>query len=160
MARLGVPLEGARRASLQRAYYTRTWRGIVIAQTQDRSARKRKSKAWQQSIDRLRASMWAIRYYDPGAVAEIMDATRGTQILWRDLLTAWMAGTVVTVRTEDGRTLYPVRYRRLVERALDVLDMHPVGLLVRAGDRWRILPPGPAGTVLTSGGPGQPLGWR
>ena len=97
---------------------------------------------------------------DGGMVSEAMDATRGTLLLWRDLLTSLMAGSLVAVTTTEGRTIYPDRYRRLVMRALDVLDQLPRGMLIRHADRWHITPWGPAGTRLISQGPGLPPTWE
>lgn len=160
MAKLGIPLEGARRASLRGAYYTRTWRGIIIAQSQDRPSKRRLSPRRKAAVEALEASHWAIRYTHSSLVAAAMDATRGSLILWRDLLTAQMAGTLTAIDLDTGRTVYPDRYRRLVAAALDRLDMHPAGLLMRDADRWHIVPWGPAGTVLTSRGPGMTPAWR
>lgn len=159
MAKLGMPVAGARRYSLRGSVYTRTWRGLVIAQSQDRPSRKRLSRTRRAAIEQIEGSIWAIRYMDGGMVSEAMDATRGTLLLWRDLLTSLMAGSLVAVTTTEGRTIYPDRYRRLVMRALDALDRVSTGILTRRGDRWHIDPWGPAGTRLTSQGPGMPPTW-
>lgn len=160
MAKLGLPVEGARRASLRGAYYTRTWRGLIIAQSQDRPSRRRMSRRRREAIDQLEGSIWAIRYTDGSLVSQAMEATRHSLILWRDLLTATIAGTLLAIRTTDGRLIVPERYRRLVERALDTLDPIQAGMLVRDANRWRILPLGLAGQVLTSRGPGATPEWR
>lgn len=160
MAKLGVPVEGARRASLRGTYYTRTWRGLIIAQSQDRPSRRRMSRRRREAIEQLEGSIWAIRYMDGTLVAQAIDATRHSLILWRDLLTATMAGTLLAMRTTDGRLIVPERYRRLVERALDTLDLVTTGMLVRGPDRWHIMGTGQAGQVLTSRGPGAVPEWR
>lgn len=161
MAKLGPPISGGLPVSVHSAYYVRTWRGKVIAQSQDRHHRNRISKATKLARDKLKASVWAIKIMDAASIRQAINELADTQILWRDALTAGIYGTLYPpIQTERGR-LYPERFLQLVDRALDHAIGHRIGTTAtRATSTWTRLASGSPGQRLTSNGPGKLPTWK
>lgn len=159
MAVVGAPILAAKNISLRGAFYTRTWRGLIVASVWPRTRGKLKNAAQRRNQERLKDLVTAVRYATPDEVSDAINATRGTPLLWRDLLTVQYSGHMVVPVTVDGKRFYPATYTAQVLRALDTLTTRPSGPIYRATDAWRANIPGPAGSVFTSAGPGQNPLW-
>jgi hypothetical protein len=159
MAKLAAPLPGARRLALRGAYYTRTWRGLVIAQAWPRKRNIRRTLTQRAREDFIRNSIWAIRYTDAAMVELAQKTFAKSQILWRDQLTSTYAGTMWAGETTDGRKFWPMRFVKLISRSLDVFRPATGALLARGPNIWQAINPAAAGARLTSQGPGQPPKW-
>jgi hypothetical protein len=97
---------------------------------------------------------------DPAIVSGYIDAFKASPALWRDQLTALLYGTAFCLTTAEGVTIYPKQFWQKVSNALDLLGAETGALLVRTAGQWQTLPPGQAGSVLTSTGPDNPLTWE
>ena len=159
MALLGPPLPWVRREARHGIYYTRQWRGLTVLSRWPRHRKARRSALQRQKEYDFASVVLAIKWLDPSLLAGTMDAFKGTQVLWRDYLAAMLYGTAFALTTDEGRTLYPRQFYDKINNALDLLGAETGALQVRNGGQWQTLPPGPTGSMLTSGGPGENLRW-
>lgn len=83
--------------------------------------------------------------------------SKGTDLLWRDILMMCAMGTLFRFRLLDGTLLYGGRIMsQEIQNMLDTISNVPGVILGRTGNGWQALLPGPAGWVLTSQGDGSP----
>jgi len=160
MAVLGAPLRVSKKLSLRGAFYTRTWRGIVVACIWPRERKRRRTRADKNRNERLIDLVTAIKWAPPIDIENAMDAVKGTPFLWRDLLTSQMTGHQIAPVEIDGRVIYPESFVLQLLRALDTFATKPSSPLTRYPGRWRAQPIGTAGTRYTSKGPGQTPVWE
>jgi hypothetical protein len=139
--------------------YTRTWRGRLVASIWPRKRKARRTLTQREREEMLRSMVLAIKYTNPETVSHAIDTFKKSRILYRDWLFSVMYGSAIWNLTLDGRPFYPDQFRIAVSKALDELRPQRPGIPARHARHWHILPFGPAGTVLTSQGPGQPPTW-
>jgi len=160
MAVLGAPLRVSKKLSLRGAFYTRTWRGIVVACAWPRERVRRRTRADKKRNERLTDLVTAIKWAPPIDIANAMEAVQGTPFLWRDLLTSQMTGHQIAPIELEGKTIYPETFVLQVLRALDSLSTSASAPLARYAGRWRAQPPGPPGSRFTTHGVGNPPTWE
>lgn len=159
------PLLSSPRGRLDpRAYYKPpVFRGSIhIAFVDDRAyARKNprpygrpRSEKQKAAIDWFRATNQAWKYLPPRVKDGYKAAAIGALLQPRDLFFAHMAGRLFWLTTEEGIKMYPLGALEDLSETLDIIAQLPGSLIVRAELLWTSLPPGPAGYVLTSRGPG------
>lgn len=159
MAKLGPPLQEAGRLSLRGVYYVRTWKGIPIAQAWPRSRPLVRTAAQRQRERNFAETVWVNRYTDAQLVSDAIDMFAGSQILWRDALTAQLYCTGIDPTPDGAPQLYSLRFIALLRRALDKLGANTARTFVRFADCWTSISPGATGTRLTSQGPGNIPTW-
>jgi len=159
MAVIDAPLSAAKRITLRGAFYTRTWRGLVVASIWPRKRAARRSLAQLAREEYLVALNTAILYASVDELQQAMDATKNSGLLWRDALTSQYAGHQIAPIQLDGIVCYPESFVRQVRRALDTLAGSITGPVYRATDAWRANRPAQAGTIFTSNGEGQNPSW-
>jgi len=160
MAVVGAPFKAAKRLALRGAFYTRVWRGLVVAVAWPPPRSRRPTQADLQRRERLTDLTWAVKYATADEVRDAMDSVKGTPFLWRDLLVSQYAGHQIAPINYNGITLYPETFRKQVVRALDTIGGAISGPPVRDVDRWRAYRPAAAGTVFTSNGPDAIPTWQ
>ncbi|MFZ1059367.1 MAG: hypothetical protein WAP47_09265 [Candidatus Rokuibacteriota bacterium] len=124
-----------------------------------RHRKARRSALQRQKETDFAAAVLAIKWMDPTITATTMDAFRKSPVLWRDFLMSMLYGTAFALTTDEGTTIYPRQFWEKVSRALDLLGAETGAILVRSLGQWQTLPPGTAGTVLTSQGPAALPHW-
>lgn len=70
----------------------------------------------------------------------IMEATKGTPLLPRDLFVMLAASRVYGIASPGNRTAYPTVARKDVSESLDLLGITPGYILVRGVDEWSAVP--------------------
>lgn len=159
MAVCGPPIAYARRVALRGAYHLSVHRGQIVATIWPRPHLARPRKSELERREWMRVTNALVKRMDPETWRVIQDQVGNTSTLARDFAMMMIAGTAFSIRRADGRELLPLRFRRLMFEALDALRLRDLALLCRHPDRWRAIEQQPAGSVLTSQGPGQPLRW-
>lgn len=124
-------------------------RGILM---QDVSQGVERNRAWPKKRGRpknsttreqnewFRQAQAATKYIDAQLMTSVMEATAGTPLLPRDLLTMMFANRFIMIEMPDGRKLYPVTAKRDVSDSLDTLGQ-TVGFTLRRGTQfWEAVP--------------------
>ncbi len=128
--------------------YLREWRGIYILQT----ANPRETKAWWEATrgwQLLCEAQWHAWRYLPDVIKTPLLEKRGLGWLRKwDWWGALTTGSLISITTEEGQTLYPWRARWHVADALDLITPVPRSLLVRGETTWDGIAPPPAGLYL------------
>lgn len=101
-----------------------------------------KQKANQEKFAQVQR---ASRYIAPQTYSQIVNATQGTPLLPRDIVTMIMFNRVAAFTLPDGRTLYPMPVRKDVSEALDSISQTEGDTLVRGPEGWIALPYGGGG---------------
>lgn len=96
---------------------------------------------------------------DPTIQSTFMDAAAGTGVLWRDMMTAMLYGTLFAIDLEGGTTLHPIQFVEKISRALDLIGAETGAMLIRGQGQWITVRPGEVGQVLTSTGPDSLPTW-
>jgi hypothetical protein len=109
--------------------------------------------------DYMKNMVLATKYADAGTQSELMDLTKGSPLLARDVLFMLIAGTAFSATNDEGKPMLPIRYRGIIWRALDQIKAGNGGPTARHPQRWITTPPGEHGTVYTSRGPGELPTW-
>jgi hypothetical protein len=109
--------------------YTRPW--PVSKPTKPGSPRARTAKAFG-------AANRACKVTEASWYGEHWAATRGTPLLPRDLMIAFMYGRAITLIDQDGRTIYSMAARADVSKSLDVLGNTPGSKLIRGAQYWEV----------------------
>jgi len=99
----------------------------------------------QANRDKFASVQRASRYIAPQTYSQIVDATQGTPLLPRDIVTMIMYNRVAAFTLPDGRTLYPMAVRKDVSEALDSISQTEGDTLVRGPEGWIALPYGGGG---------------
>lgn len=118
------------------------------------------SERHQFEMERFRQAQLVAKYAPAREQIIAIEVTAGTPLLPRDIITMAIYGRLFAIDIEGIGTVYPEAWRLDIQAALDVFGS-PIGaLLTRHPGTWSIIPPGPAGSALTSQGPGQNLIWK
>ena len=145
--------------SFRKALYVAEARGILYAAKWPRTRGKSPHPNVRHNQDWFKEAQAAQKVTAPRVIVTAMEATHGTPLLPRDLLTAAMAGRLFAI-TEAGRgTLFPVAARQDVSQSLDIIGQKHGDILVRRDDIWSVLPQGNPGQILVSQGPGALPVW-
>ena len=160
MAKLkGMPV-ARKPPSLKGVAYISTWRGIAILrkwpkkQTRPLPAKVLNQQEWFRQANAL------TKYIAPDMQISAREATKNTPLYPRDILIALMAGTLFSLKLDDGRTLHSVATRNGVSESLDVFGVTQGQVLYRKADHWDVLPPGTEDQVLTTKGPDKDPVWQ
>jgi hypothetical protein len=100
--------------------------------TKDGSARQRTARAFA-------AANRACKVTEASWYGEHWQATRGTPLLPRDLMIAFMYGRAITLIDQNGKTIYSMAARADVSKSLDVLGNTPGDFLVRGPKFWEVM---------------------
>lgn len=160
MAVLGPPLAYARRVALKGLFTVTNYRGQIVAASWPGPHRARPKTTEKDRRQWLSDIVLATHYADSGTTALIADTVGGSPTLARDFLVMMIHGTAFAIQKEDGTWLLPIRFRNLMWRALDQLNMKKHGIPTRHATRWFTTGAGTPGAVLTSRGPGLTPTWQ
>lgn len=104
-----------------------------------RSRGKAKTKEQADSQEKFRQIQKAMPYVAPNFYQTMVDGTRNSPLLPRDVFTMIMNARMYAFILPDGRTLWPVAGRTDVSESLDVLGNAQQGdTLVRGPDFWEV----------------------
>ena len=112
-----------------------------------------KTKAQKERQDWFRDVQKAANYQAPQQMNEIIAATDGTPLLPRDIFTHMMSGRMLTFTLPNGRTLFPMAFRKEVSKSLDAISQTVGDMLIRTNEGWAAIP------VTDIAGGGTPLFW-
>lgn len=101
------------------------------ARGKTRTKAQRKQEEWFAQVQR------AANYVAPNMMLQFHEATQGTPLLPRDILTHILSGRAMMFVLTDGRKLYPMIFRTEVEEALDAITQTNGQILFRDDDGWR-----------------------
>lgn len=96
-----------------------------------RSKAQRKQEEWFAQVQR------AANYVAPNMMWQFHEATQGTPLLPRDILTHILSGRAFMFVTPSGRKMYPMIFRNSVEEALDAITQTIGDTLIRTENGWR-----------------------
>lgn len=90
-----------------------------------------------------------IKYQAPGTQQILMEATKGTALMPRDLAVAAMYGRLFMIQRPDGRKIYSMANMQDVSFSLDSIGQLRGQMLYRSDTYWTYIPPGEPNEVLT-----------
>lgn len=96
--------------------------------------------AQKERMEWFRQAQWAAKYCDPRMIQTFAEATKGTPLLPRDLMTMMLAGRWLEFTMPDGRVITSVQSKQDVSRSLDVLGEGVGYTLVRGEEYWEFQP--------------------
>lgn len=123
MAVLQGKFIGKRGASLKNAFYVRTWRGQLVVCAWPRKQKIKQPPAVLERREKFRQAQKLAQYLIPEQQMLAREASEGTPLLPRDLLTAAMYGRLWAISFADGRTIYSEGQAHDVSLNLDVLPL-------------------------------------
>lgn len=97
----------------------------------------------------LKMATWLYRYQPSAVQASLLEATRGTPWMPRDIFISCMRGRAFVLRDENGWSYYPMALVNDVSESIDALAQVPGSMLFRDSGLWVPVPGGSAGEVLT-----------
>ncbi len=112
-------------------------RGRIVARASSQRPSPAALKASKPYRQWLHGAVLAWKYLHPALKEPLIEATKRHHITPRDFFIALIAGSLLAITDEQGNTYYPIRARRYVGKALDLITSKPGSLLVRDIDRWR-----------------------
>jgi hypothetical protein len=104
-------------------------------------------------------AQWATKYWAPQVQRQIAEATRGTPMMPRDVMTMIMAGRFNAIQMADGRIIYSMAAVQDISESLDILSQTKGSMLYRNNTLWQGVPPGSPGQVLTFTGLNSAPAW-
>lgn len=96
----------------------------------------------------LKAANLAWKYLPWEVKRNFIEAAEGIPFRPIELFEAVVIGSMFSITTEDGQTIYPFRAKYYVGQALDLLAKIPGSLLRRGADNWEGLHPPTAGNFV------------
>jgi len=101
-----------------------------------------------------------IKNPDEEDMKQAVDLSKGTSLLWRDVLMMAANGTLFTVKDAAGNTYFGARtVSQTIQNLLDGISDEPGTILGRTASGWQVLLPATQGFVLTSQGAGNSPLW-
>ncbi len=110
-------------------------------------------------IDWFRQANLLAKYADAASIVRSKEMAAGSGMYPRDILLKAMRGRLYNWTDQDGWKWYSMAAVGDISETLDVLAQTIGSLLVRAADRWRTVPPGDPGDVLTHQAADEPPVW-
>lgn len=101
---------------------------------------KPKTTAEREANLRFAMAQLATKYISPTQYADWINATNGTPLLPRDMMTAMFYGRLLAFRTMDRKVLWPMAARTSVEEALDIITQTIGDVLLRTANGWEGTP--------------------
>lgn len=129
-----------------------TVRGVLRVRAWPKKTGTPKSALQRWWNDWFRQANFLAKYTDGMSAARAIELTKGTGLYPRDIILRAMRGRLLFLTDETGKTWYPMAAIQDISDTLDILAQDIGSVLARATDRWRALPAGAAGEVLTSQG--------
>lgn len=126
-----------RQPSLRGVLMTDTVKGQLRVRAWPTARGKPKSQAQADQQEWFRQVQKAANYVAPDMMLQFYEATQGTPLLPRDILTHLLSGRALMFVLPDGRKMYPMIFRNSVEEALDAITQTPGDLLLRTEEGWR-----------------------
>lgn len=150
---------GVRTPSIRGAFTVSIWRGIPTLK--GRKGKKYVTPALGplQTQGLFIQAAEAAKRITPQEYKFAVDTTKASQYLWRDVYYMALYGRLFTFIEQDRGQWVSVAARNTMSQSLDALGSQKSGILVRGTTWWDVLAPGPAGYVLVSQGPFEPLAW-
>jgi len=105
---------------------------------------------WMNQVFKITHVELLLEYYRQQSISRVQA---------RDIWSSSSFGYLLYFELGDGKRMYSLAHRERFSRTLDVFSQEIGSLLVRDSELWTGLPPGPAGSVLISRGPGQLPQW-
>jgi len=116
--------------------YVSTWRGVAyIAKWPKKRSRPLHPKTVALA-DRFSKIGRMVRYLDPKQQVAAIEATKGTPLYPRDILSMGLAGTLFYYVEPSGQRIFSMATRVAVSESLDVIGDVEGTLLVRSGNLW------------------------
>lgn len=137
-----------------------TWRGVAYVAKWPRKRNRPLPEHTKVQSEWFRQAGVLAKYLAPQQMKAAIDATKGTPLYPRDVLVMGMAGTLLSITMQDGRTLYSMSSREGVSGSLDILSQQDGAILARSGGLWVPVYTEDVGKVLTSNGPDQAPSWE
>ncbi len=100
------------------------------------------------------------KYVDGMQAARFIEMTKDSGLYPRDVALMAMRGRLYNWADETGWRWYSMAAIGDISESLDVLGQTIGDILVRAADRWRPIPAGNVGDVVTKSAPGLPPVWQ
>lgn len=143
-----------RQPTFRGAFQLDTFRGEIRARRWPRKRGKPKTLAEKARQDWFRAVQKAADYWPSQTLRAIHDATAGTPLLPRDIVTHIASGRAAYFELPDGRKIYPMLIKTQVSEALDSLGQTEGMLIIRGAQYWEAhpisaLPIGPPSFIQT-----------
>jgi len=110
-------------------------------------------------IDWFKQANLLAKYADAASIIRSKEMAAGSGMYPRDVLLKAMRGRLYNWVDQDGWRWYSMAAVGDISESLDVLAQSIGSLLVRAADRWRTVPPGNPGDVLTHQAADEPPVW-
>lgn len=123
-----------------------TLKGDLRVRKWPRARGKTRTKAQRQQEEWFAQVQRAANYVAPNMMLQFHEATQGTPLLPRDILTHILSGRAMMFELPDGRKMYPMIFRESVNEALDALSQTDGTVLVRTAEGWVGLPYGGGGS--------------
>ena len=137
-----------------------TWRGIAYVAKWPRKRTRPLPLHTQEQSEWFRQAGVLAKWLAPQQMKAAIEATKGTPLYPRDVLVMGMAGTLLSITMEDGRTLYSMSAREGVSGSLDILSQQDGAILARSNGLWVPVYTPDVGKVLTSKGPDTAPDWE
>ncbi len=149
-----------RMASIRGRVMIDTVRGVLRVRKWPKKRGTPKSALQRFWIDWFTQANLLAKYVDGASAARAIEMTKGTGLYPRDVLLEAMRGRLYWWADETGWKWFPMAATQDVSNSLDTVAQTVGSILVRALDRWRALPPGVLGYVLTHQAVDEPPIWQ
>lgn len=145
--------------SLERTIQTDFTRGSPRARAWPRKQSASTKAKNAERIEWFRQAQLLAQYLPMQQQIIAREATAGTPLMPRDILTMAMSGRLFMIVTPDNQRIWPMAIRTDVSEAIDILANQKGALLVRSDDVWQALNPGTDGYFLKSNGAAELPSW-
>lgn len=159
MAILKGPYYGRRSPSLMKHLVVREWRGQIVLAAWPRKAKRPLHPKTVEANEKFRQAQILSKYLISQQQVLAREASEGTPLLPRDLLTAAMYGRLWAIDIVGEGTFYSNAMVSDVSQNLDIIGQTPGDTMARAAEGWEAVAGGETGQVLTSQGPDQKPTW-
>lgn len=130
-----------RRPSLRGAVSVAVRQGQEVASAWPRSRGKTLPNTTKEQMEWFRQAQWATKYMSPDQLFAVTEASAGTPLLPRDLLTMMMSGRLLYFITPDGKKVFPRVAMNDVSKSLDTINQTEGWILIRGPTEWVGAPP-------------------
>lgn len=133
-----------RRPSLKGVVSMQVRNGQEIMTAWPATRKKKINPKTAEQMEWFRQAQAATKYLAPDMLFNAIEATKGTPLLPRDVLTMMFAGRLVAITMPDGKTKYSRAAMNDVSTSLDTISQTPGDTLVRGPNGWEGAPPAPS----------------
>jgi len=143
-----IPRGGQRQASLSGVLIVDSIHGQIRVRAWPKKRTGRRHPTNEYWTKWLKAATFLYRYQPAIVQAQLMEATKGTVWMPRDVFISAARGRAWLLQDNQGRVYYPMAFREEVSESLDAITQFAGSMLFRGPLLWQPIEPGSPGDIL------------